>query len=204
MRRKAIVFLFISVIISTSYAGSFFVNYTIINGDKEKIDAYLSTVKNRIIGVSDKTKPERYVLYEEKADEQDTEYGLQFGEVLSRELQTPVLFILVHDSDVLLVHLIVNGGIEFSYDSWPGYFDGNEQKPAISGEHSLPDYFDIDIAEFVKEITLLEEPYVFAEDILAVFCKYLNLSDTVFLGYRYAVEDKSMFSQYGFELREWN
>src|SRR6516164_7671592 len=48
---------------------------------------------------------------------------------LSAELKCPVFAFQVYDSDVFYYWLYVNGEMIDEYDSWPGYFDGNGDKP---------------------------------------------------------------------------
>ncbi len=191
--------------IEGAFAGSFISNHLIMNIDKDIVEEYISSLKLRAIGLYDNEHPMNYLLCEKRTDQQDMEYGIFLGKKISKELSRPVLYTLIHDSDILILVFFVDGEISFQYDSWPGYWDGEDQIPDISNLANLASFFDIDNEELnrVLKLEIFEEEYIFAEDLLEKIRNMLDISEYVYLGYTYAKEIKDEIIGYGYTYKEW-
>jgi hypothetical protein len=72
-------------------------------------------------------------VYGESMDTQDGSHEA-LAERLSKTLNTTVIAVLLHDSDVLTMTALRDGTKEASYSNWPAYFEGGPKKPKIEGE----------------------------------------------------------------------
>lgn len=67
------------------YAGSFLVNHLILGCDKQTVESYVDTLGLHAIGLYDIKNPDKYLLCEERSDQQDVEYGITLGKKISKE-----------------------------------------------------------------------------------------------------------------------
>jgi len=67
--------------------------------------------------------------YSERTDSQNEDVMKSICEQLSASLNTGVLGLIVHDSDILIYVLAENGKVIDEYNSCPGYFDGEDSPP---------------------------------------------------------------------------
>ena len=80
--------------------------------------AYVTNPKNGWVSV-----------FPEQTESQDEKILEELSIKLSEHLHTGVIGFLVHDSDVFIYKLAADGKLLDSYNSSPGYFDGNEAAP---------------------------------------------------------------------------
>jgi len=135
MRKLSLGLLCLFCLISTRlHAGAFIANFLVIDAPPQAVEVFLDGVdRTGISGIFDPATPRFYLICDQVADTQDLGFADYFGGQLSAALACPVLFTMVHDSDILVILLYVNGVRAFAYDSWPGYWEGAEPVPAISG-----------------------------------------------------------------------
>jgi hypothetical protein len=186
------------------FAGSFFVNIAVIRADTGKVESAVRDLGLSAYIVTDKTRPGFSLVCDERADSQDEAYGIDLAKKLSNSTKSPVLYTLVHDSDVLLLELVRGGTSVFSYGSWPGYFAGEDPIPAIRGLEEAAKAFKVE-PEGLKAI--LESPaageYVFADDLLIEILKYLGLPDCIAgCGYEYVRQDQDMYEKMGLTIEK--
>jgi hypothetical protein len=202
--RRVLAVVALALAAQMAFAGAFFVNFVVLDADKAQVEDCLASLPNSTIAVYDKSHPRSYMVYEEAAEGQDLDYGMAFATTLAKALGKPVLYTLVHDSDVLVMMLVQDGKVGFSYNSWPGYFEGEEQLPQASGVESLAALFKVDMKRLLAALNQKADAEVFAEEALERIRKLLGLSEAVFLGYDYARSAKEELERNGFEYRSWN
>ncbi len=126
MKKVCAILILLLIPAFSCFAGSFYSNIVVLSVESEKlipvllqmgITAYY-VIKDRI-----------GVIFEEKIDEQDIEYGAGLTSVLSKKLNTTAIYTTNHDSDVLYINIHKNGQEIFSYDSAPDYFEGGDTPP---------------------------------------------------------------------------
>ena len=182
------------------FAGSFFVNFLVIGSDKNAVESVVDKLNNNVIGIYDEYVPGHYVLCEKISEMRDTNYGLAICKILSRKLSCPVLYTLVYDSDILLLCLIENYSVTFSYNSWPGYWAGDEKTPKIKNLENFSSIFGAD-EKSIEDVLNLD--YVFAEDILFGLSEIIELPESIYYGYNYASQETSELEEYGFAIKVW-
>lgn len=197
--KRTIVIILAAVQAVACFAGSFFVNIAVLNARSDKVvsiarswglTAYIVTSGSRI-GFS--------LLCDKKADSQDTAYGVALAKRLSSAASSPVVYTLVHDSDILILHVIRGGRTIFSFNSRPVYFNGLDSAPEITGLAEAAELFGVD-AEGLKTVLCRadSDDYVFAEELLADIIGYLELPECIaWSGYGNISADPSMFEQLG-------
>jgi len=77
------------------------------------------------------------VAYDEKSEAQDFHIINELGSRLSRDLESPVLAVVVHDDDILFFQLYEYGEITDDYDSSPGYFDPDAEPSGPDGGDAM-------------------------------------------------------------------
>jgi hypothetical protein len=186
------------------FAGSFFVNIAVIRADTGKVESAVRDLGLNACIVTDRARPGFSLVCDERADSQDEAYGKSLAKKLSIATRSPVLYTLVHDSDVLILELFRGGTSVFSYDSWPGYFAGEDPSPDIEGLEEAAKAFKVG-QEGLKAI--LESPsageYVFADDLLIEILNYLGLPDFIAgCGYEYIRQDQGMYEKTGLTVKK--
>ncbi len=200
--KKAFVVLLVALQAASCFAGSFIVNIAVLNAREEKVvsiakalglEAYIATVESR---------PGFSLLCDKEADSQDIAYGVGLAKRLSSALASPVVYTLVHDSDILYLQ-VIRGGLEvFSYDSWPGYFEGADPVPEIRGLEEAAALFGVD-AEGLKAILDRSgsDDYVFVDELLVDILEYIDLPSFIALsGYEYISQDTGVYQELGLTL----
>ena len=184
MKKVCAVLILLLIPAFSCFAGSFYSNIVVLSVESEKlipvllqmgITAYY-VIKDRI-----------GVIFEEKIDEQDIEYGAGLTSVLSKKLNTTAIYTTNHDSDVLYINIYKNGQEIFSYDSAPDYFEGGDTPPVISDiDKFLSEYENIDKQDFLN---VLNSEEVFADDLHYKIAEKLSLPVySVGLGYNFLSE----------------
>jgi hypothetical protein len=165
--------------------GNFYVSFTVKTDDA---GAAVETLRRA--GRSAFVTPELtgYVLVtDELADQQDPMAIQQVGELLSGELEKPVLAVLNHDDDILCYWLFEGGRTTDQYDSDPGYFEGEDEPPSGGDAERLCSAFGAEQSiEEVRSILADREGYLFAVDRHEALTGALGLPETaVGFGYGY-------------------
>jgi len=200
--KKALVLILAASQAAACFAGSFFVNIAVLNARAEKVVSAAKAMGLRAYVATVESRPGFSLLCDERADSQDAAYGIGLARKLSSAMASPVVYTLVHDSDILYLQVIRGGKEIFSYDSWPGYFEGADPVPGIRGLEEAAKLFEVD-AEGLKAILDRSgsDDYVFAEELLADILEYLDLPECIALaGYGYISRDPEMFEELGLKL----
>jgi hypothetical protein len=185
--KKIVIILALLVIPAFScFAGSFYSNIIILSVENEKL---LSVLLQMGITAYYAYKDKVSVVFEQKIDEQNIEYGMNLTKDLSEKLNAITIYTTNHDSDILIMYIYKNGEQLFFYDSAPGYFDGEDLPPKIEYiDRLLLEYKDVDKDEFIN---ILNSEEVFADDLHEKIVETLNLpAYSIGLGYNYIVEEK--------------
>ncbi len=120
--------------------GNFYVNFGVRSSDLSKTVAalrqagrvaYIAPPANNIL-----------VVYDRDSDTQDESEIVKVGGLLSESVSSAVLAVLNHDDDVLCYWLFEQGRIIDSYNSAPGYFEGDDVLPTSSDVERLCEAFD--------------------------------------------------------------
>ena len=185
-------------------AGAFIANFLVIDSTPQAVEAFLDGVdRTGISGIFDPATPRFYLICDQVADTQDLGFADYFGGQLSASLACPVLFTLVHDSDILVMVLYEDGAQTFFYDSWPGYWDGGEPIPAISNLPALVRAFGVSGGEVAAILKRPYDEYPFAEDRLGAIQHVLGIPDYIFMSQAYALELGEDLASYGFQVLRW-
>lgn len=183
------------------FAGSFYSNIVVLSTEAEK---FIPVLVQMGIAAYYVLKDKTAVIFEEKIDEQDIEYGTGLTSELSIKLNTMAIYTTNHDSDVLYISVYKNGQELFSYDSAPDYFEGGSTPPEINGiDRLLSEYKNIDKQDFLD---VLNSEEVFADDLHFKIVEKLSLPDySVGLGYNYftdmgAEEIQKIEHEYGIKV----
>jgi len=186
------------------FAGSFFVNIAVLRADCAKVEAAVRNLGLTAFVVTDESRPGFSLVCDKRADEQDTGYGIGLAKKLSKETKSPVLYTLVHDSDILCLELLRGGSSVFSYDSWPGYFEGEDPVPEIKGLEAACAVFKVETEGLKATLVAAgSEEYVFAEDLLAAVLGYIGLPLYIAgAGYAYLKEDPDCLDGLGLTVTE--
>ena len=125
-----------------------------------------------------------------------------------KELKSPILYSLNHDSDILLLKFYENGNRMFAYDSSPGYFTGKITPPAFKKEefNNLVQRFGLQAKTKELESVLTDKKYVFADERHRAFLKLFSFPEFVAgIGYTYLSMDESILPEIqklGFEVKK--
>jgi len=79
-------------------------------------------------------------VYPRATESQDPKILRSIAESLSRDLETGVFGLLVHDSDLFFYVLFEEGRLADEYDSDPGYFDGSNVAPSGGNMQAVARY----------------------------------------------------------------
>lgn len=101
--------------------GHFYVNFTLKGPTR---DAVAAALRGREAFVAS-AKSGAVVVWDEESEEQDLGIVSAMAKRLSAKFACPVLAALNHDDDVLWLRLYEAGKLADTYDSTPGYFDGD-------------------------------------------------------------------------------
>jgi hypothetical protein len=108
--------------------GNFYANIALKAADTSAVVPILESHRRRAF-VS--TVGSSTFVYDERCDAQDLDELRSLAETLSRECGAPALAACNHDDDVLWLALAEDGRVAWVYDSYPGYFDGGSDEPAL-------------------------------------------------------------------------
>jgi hypothetical protein len=186
MKKIVIILALLVIPVFSCFAGSFYSNIVVLSVENEKL---LSVLLQMSIAAYYIYKDKITVIFEQKIDEQDIEYGINLTKDLSEKLNAITIYTTNHDSDILIIHIYKNGEELFFYDSAPGYFEGEDLPPKIEYiDGLLSEYKNIDKDELVN---ILNSEEVFADDLHGKIVEILNLPTySIGLGYNYIVEEK--------------
>ena len=110
--------------------GSSFASLHIRSNDTNAVrKAFEQTAAAQPVFVS-KAEKNWVSAYSHPIDSQDESLMRSICEQLSESLKTGVFGLIVHDSDILIYVLAENGTVVDQYNSWPGYFEGNDTPPS--------------------------------------------------------------------------
>jgi hypothetical protein len=116
-------------------------------------------------------------LYEEQASQQDDERIRDIAKTLSKDLKSPAIAFMVHDSDIACYWLYDSGKLLDEYNSCPDYFDddGDGESPASGGKTDvLIRYCRPGVTE--DQLTeILHEDATFAESIVEKLANALGI-----------------------------
>jgi hypothetical protein len=192
--KKIAIFLALLLIPTFScFAGSFYSNIVVLSVNAENfvpsllqmgITAYY-VLKNNI-----------GVIFEDKIDEQSIEYGAILSKNISTIFNSITVYTTIHDSDVVFMYIYKNGQLIFSYNSAPGYFNGDDLPPQIENiDKLLLEYKDIDKEEFIN---VLNSNEIFADDLHGDIARILDLPPySVGFGYTYLndIDERNYFEE---------
>jgi hypothetical protein len=183
MKRLFLLILFVCLV-SRLFAGSFIVNYYIKDVKNEELKAYV--LSKKLLGyIIEQDKYEGLIFCEKISSNQDDIYGAALGLSISKDLNCRVIYSLIHDSDVLLIQYFKDGELLLNYNSWPGYFDGNEPKPRYGNIEVFCADFEVD-KTLIKNILDNKNKHIFAEDILSEFAKTISAPEVIaYCSYNY-------------------
>jgi hypothetical protein len=108
--------------------GNFYANIALKSVDTSAVVPILESHRRRAF-VS--TVGSSTFVYDERCDAQDMGELRSLAETLSRACGAPALAACNHDDDVLWLAFAENGRVPWVYDSYPGYFDGGSDEPAV-------------------------------------------------------------------------
>ncbi len=177
--------------------GNFYVSFAVRDAEQDAVAAALKK-HGRQVFVSPQQDSFVY-FYDAQADEQDVEVIEQLGASISGDLQTAILTTLNHDDDVFMYWLFDRGELVDTYNSFPGYFDSDDDDET---EGVLPKGGDAaklvktlganTSAKKVHEVLRADnetEDYVFAVDRHIALANLLGLrAEHCYLGYGYVAE----------------
>jgi hypothetical protein len=154
--------------------GAFYVNYTVKGADPNSVVRALAGRKAFV-------SPEQsgcVVVFEEESDKQNEGGIARIAAHLSASLQTTVLVVLNHDSDILWYQLYEGGTLIDQYNSTPGYWSPkSEPSPPEGGDAKrLCRAFNCgDSAEVEQILRMSWKEYPDAGKRHADLCRILNL-----------------------------
>jgi hypothetical protein len=162
---------FCLLLAQTCWAGTFLVNYYIKDIAAVDLRVYLAGKKLSGFLVT-QAKAEGVIFCEKKSEAQDTAYGRDLALTISKDLKCRVVYNLIHDSDVYLMVYINSGRQILEYDSWPGYFEGEDPVPSYGPLAGLAADFKVSAA-LIKKIFDAED-ILFADERLDDFAKAIG------------------------------
>lgn len=192
MKKIVIILALLVIPVFSCFAGSFYSNIIVLSVEKAKL---LSVLLQMGITAYYVYKDKISVIFEQKIDEQDIEYGINLTKYLSKNLNAITIYTTNHDSDILMMYIYKNGEELFFYDSDPGYFEGDDLPPKIEYiDRLLSEYKNIDKNELVN---ILNSEEVFADDLHGKIVEILNLPIySIGLGYNYIAAEKEEMEKF--------
>ncbi len=182
--------------------GLFYTNVILYKVQQKPVADFLSK-QGRFAYVSP-TLSDFTVVYDKETEDQDTRILKKLCELLTKKFECAALASLVHDSDVYMYWLYHNGKLLDSYNSLPGYFDSEMDKPLPEGgdaEKLCKTFGKLNaLSEVQKIFKLVEqgnldeeaEEYLQGEDIHSELIKVLEMpSFGAFTGY-YTIENSDL------------
>ena len=113
--------------------GNFYVSLS-IKGDRAEIVQALQEDAPAVVGPKDGG----WVSYSsDLLEEQDEAFIARRAATLSGRLSTAVVGVINHDDDILMIWAFVRGAEMSIFNSFPGYFSGEDTAPYISGVEAL-------------------------------------------------------------------
>jgi hypothetical protein len=113
--------------------GSSYTNLQVRSRDYERVVRSLEEASVLPVFLSQPCDRGWISVYPRVTESQDPDKLRSIAELLSRELETGVFGLLVHDSDLFWYILYENGRLTDEYESDPGYFDGEDDSPPSGG-----------------------------------------------------------------------
>src|SRR5579883_1596598 len=120
--------------------GSSFTNIQVRTKNADAVKAALEKAKILPAFVAARAESDWVSVYPRETESQDGETLKRIANELSREVNTGVFGVLVHDSDIFMYVLCENGQLIDEYDSDPGYFDGRNVMPSGGKMEALQKY----------------------------------------------------------------
>ncbi len=172
--------------------GSFYVSMAVGRVESDQLAAALSEVTDR--GVIADAQDGWTVFSSEKLETQDEQIMDLYGTTLSRS-GAPVLGIINHDDDILMVFLYENGARTAFANTDPGNLTGLDSPPIVEGGEFLA---ALKVGVSVNEIeSLLKTDHVFAVDAHEALAALLGLPPKS-VGFGYAYFNRGEFGDKGF------
>jgi hypothetical protein len=199
MKKIVIIFVLLIIPAFSCFAGSFYSNIIVLSIEHEKL---LSVMLQMGLAAYYVYKDKISVIFEQKIDEQDIEYGINLTKGLSEKLNSITIYTTNHDSDILIMYIYKNGEQLFCYNSDPGYFDGEDLPPQIEYiDRLLLEYKNVEKTEFIN---ILNSEEIFADDLHKKMVEILNLPTySIGLGYNsIAIEKEEMENFYKIKIEE--
>ena len=119
--------------------GSSYTNVHVRSGDQNAVKKALTQI-NALPAYVSKPKNGWVSAFPSEVEDQSESSMKRVCTELSGALKTGVFGITVHDSDIFLYTLAENGQVVDTYNSWPGYFDGNSDTPDGGNVEKLMPY----------------------------------------------------------------
>jgi hypothetical protein len=185
--RRRFTFLFFVFFAPSLFAGSFIVNFYIRDVSSDSLKTYLQSKKLNGYLIQ-QNNFEGTILCEKASADQDDAYGNSLGRAISKDLKCRVIYSLIYDSDIYLFSYFSKGELVLSYNSWPGYFEGDEPKPQYGNLDRFCSDFKVDKNK-VKSILDNTEKSAFADDIFSQLADAIRAPDvTPYCSYNYMGE----------------
>jgi len=175
--------------------GAFFTNYHVRRADAAACAKALTTLINSRAFVTD-SKNGWTTVYDEQSDSQDVEVLRGLAKSLSSKLETAVVAMMVHDSDIFVYLIYENGEIIDQFDSKPDYFGpaSEAQKKEWRGDFTrlIPYAKKKASAQDFKRVA--EKEIVFEEERAGEFSQLLGIDPSRSrTGFKYVQETKHKF-----------
>jgi hypothetical protein len=150
--------------------GNLYVNIALNTSDRDRIAAVLADTQDRGVILA----PENgwTILSSEALETQDERFVEQYGTSLSRG-GVPVLAVMNHDDDILMVFLYQAGARTAFANTRPGYFADEDRPPVVEGVEALAWLADGVAAGDIAD--LLTRDHVFAVDAHGELARLLGL-----------------------------
>lgn len=167
--------------------GSFFTSVHVRHPNKKVVMKAVDTTQCVPAFVTD-AENGWVTVFPQMTENQDYDLLINVTKALSRELKTPTVGTLVHDSDIFKFVVCEKGQVIDEYDSCPDYFDDSEQSTPTGGNPETLAAISTSGTTTAANFTeLLKEEVTFAEDLAVEFARLLGISgDVATVGYTYA------------------
>lgn len=169
--------------------GNFYTNFTLKTSDTVGVAATL-TKASRSALVSPAAGG-YVVVFDEAADQQDTEVVEEVGSLLSGHHRCAVLAILNHDDDVLCYWLFAGGKRVDAYNSCPDYWDESADSDRGGDAGKLCETLGVRQFEAAVKRILYDDEYTFALEQHSALVAALRLPEwAVGGGFNYIEKDE--------------